>query len=193
MAQTKEHGFQARSAGEWARLRRVQGELEAETGNAAFLGLSLAATLAQCVRLGNHRAAARLRADFKVSDRRFWWLKARAPAALLVEQSSQSLTDVGGLEDSSRRFWWLKARAPAAFLERVCDRLELNPKPSCMPNIKSLTSAACESARHACCSWSCLARQQYESHPATGLNFVRLKFTAPAWCHEHCAWMGHWC
>ena len=78
LAQTKEHGFQARSAGEWARLRRAQAELEAETGNAAFLGLSLAATLAQCVRLGNHRAAARLRADFKVSDRRFWWLKARA-------------------------------------------------------------------------------------------------------------------
>ncbi len=73
--QTREHGFQARGCTEWARLRRVQAELEAETGNAALLGLSLADTLRQCVRLGNHRAAARLRTDFKVSDRRFWWLK----------------------------------------------------------------------------------------------------------------------
>ena len=80
--QTKEHGFQSRSAAEWARLRRVQSELEAETGNAALLGLSLAETLRQCVRLGNHRAAARLRADFKVSDRRFWWLKVRSAAPL---------------------------------------------------------------------------------------------------------------
>ncbi|KAK9907253.1 hypothetical protein WJX75_000093 [Coccomyxa subellipsoidea] len=80
-AQTKEHGFQSRSAAEWARLRRVQAELEAETGNAALLGLSLADTLRQCVRLGNHRAAARLRADFKVSDRRFWWLKLKTLAA----------------------------------------------------------------------------------------------------------------
>lgn len=86
-AQTKEHGFQSRSAAEWARLRRVQAELEAETGNAALLGLSLADTLRQCVRLGNHRAAARLRADFKVSDRRFWWLKASAapPASSVAE------------------------------------------------------------------------------------------------------------
>lgn len=73
--QTKEHGFQARAAAEWARLRRLQAELEAETGNAAFLGLSLADTLRQCVRLSNHRAAARVRTDFKISDRRFWWLK----------------------------------------------------------------------------------------------------------------------
>ena len=75
--QTKEHGFQARGCAEWARLRRAQAELEEETGSAAFLGASLADTLRQCVRLGNHRAAARLRADFKLSDRRFWWLKVR--------------------------------------------------------------------------------------------------------------------
>ncbi len=78
-AQTREHGFQARAAGEWARLRRLQADLEAETGHACFLGLSLAATLRQCIRLGNGRAAARVRADFRVPDRRFWHLKARPP------------------------------------------------------------------------------------------------------------------
>lgn len=73
--QTKEHSFQGKSTAEWARLRRLQTDLEAETGNACFLGLSLADTLRQCISLGNHRAASRVRTEFKISDRRFWWIK----------------------------------------------------------------------------------------------------------------------
>ena len=73
--QTKEHSFQGKSTAEWARLRRLQTDLEAETGNACFLGLSLADTLRQCISLGNHRAAGRVRTEFKISDRRFWWIK----------------------------------------------------------------------------------------------------------------------
>ena len=73
--QTKEHNFQGKSAAEWAKLRRLQTDLEAETGNACFLGLNLADTLRQCIALGNHRAAGRVRAEFKISDRRFWWIK----------------------------------------------------------------------------------------------------------------------
>ncbi|KAK9823042.1 hypothetical protein WJX81_002597 [Elliptochloris bilobata] len=79
-AQTREHNFQARSAGEWAQLRRLQADLEAETAHACFLGLSLAATLRQCIRLGNARAAARVRTEFRVSDKRFWPLKVRTLA-----------------------------------------------------------------------------------------------------------------
>lgn len=75
--QTKEHSFQGKGAAEWAKLRRLQTDLEAETGNACFLGLSLADTLRQCIALGNHRAAGRVRAEFKISDRRFWWIKVR--------------------------------------------------------------------------------------------------------------------
>ena len=78
IVQTKEHSFQGKSAAEWAKLRRLQTDLEAETGNACFLGLSLADTLRQCIALGNHRAAGRVRAEFKISDRRFWWIKVRA-------------------------------------------------------------------------------------------------------------------
>lgn len=73
--QTKEHSFHGKSSAEWARLRRLQTDLEAETGNACFLGLSLADTLRQCISLGNHRAAGRVRTEFKISDRRFWWIK----------------------------------------------------------------------------------------------------------------------
>lgn len=75
--QTKEHSFQAKAAAEFAKLRRFQAELEEETGNACFVGLSVVATAQQCLRLGNHRAAARVQSEFKISDRRFWWLKAR--------------------------------------------------------------------------------------------------------------------
>ncbi|KAK9815234.1 hypothetical protein WJX72_000416 [[Myrmecia] bisecta] len=78
--QTKDHTFQSKAAAEFARLRRCQGELEAETGHACFVGLSLAATLRQCLRLGNQRAAARVRNEFRVSDKRFCWIKMRTMA-----------------------------------------------------------------------------------------------------------------
>ena len=81
--QTKEHGFQGKSTAEWARLRRLQTDLEAETGNACFLGLSLADTLRQCISLGNHRAAGRVRAEFNISDRRFWWIKVILQSSVL--------------------------------------------------------------------------------------------------------------
>ena len=55
----------------------LQAELEAETGQAAFLGLSVAGTLRQALLLGNTRAAARVRHDFRVSDKRFWWINVR--------------------------------------------------------------------------------------------------------------------
>ena len=80
--QTKEHGFQAKAAGEFAKLYKFQADLEEETGNACFVGLSAVATAQQCIRLGNHRAAARVQSEFRISDRRFWWLKVRIPAKL---------------------------------------------------------------------------------------------------------------
>ena len=67
--------FKGRAQQSGPRLRRLQTDLEAETGNACFLGLSLADTLRQCISLGNHRAAGRVRTEFKISDRRFWWIK----------------------------------------------------------------------------------------------------------------------
>ena len=80
--QTKEHGFQAKAATEFAKLYKFQADLEEETGNACFVGLSAVATAQQCIRLGNHRAAARVQSEFRISDRRFWWLKVRSPAAV---------------------------------------------------------------------------------------------------------------
>lgn len=73
--QTREHSFQARAAAEFVKLRHLQAELERETGQACFLGLSVADTLRQCVLLGNQRAATKVRQEFGVTDKRFWWIK----------------------------------------------------------------------------------------------------------------------
>lgn len=69
--------FHAKAAQEMAALRRLQSELEAETGSACFLGLSVASTVQQCLRLGNARAAGRVKGDFRLPDRHFALLKVR--------------------------------------------------------------------------------------------------------------------
>ena len=43
--QAEPHGFQAKAAGDFARLRRLQGELESDTGQQALLGCSVAETV----------------------------------------------------------------------------------------------------------------------------------------------------
>jgi hypothetical protein len=75
--QHKELGPSARAAQELAALRREQLALERDSGQALFLGLPLAATLAQCLRLGHAKAAAQLRRSFGVSEQRWWWLRLR--------------------------------------------------------------------------------------------------------------------
>ena len=78
--QGKDGVFHAKAAQEMAGLRRLQSELEAETGNACFLGLSAAGTVQQCLRLGNARAALRVKNDFRLPERHFAVLKVRASA-----------------------------------------------------------------------------------------------------------------
>ena len=45
---------------------RLQLELEASTKQAIFVGSSISDTIRTCIVLGNHRAAMRVRAEFKV-------------------------------------------------------------------------------------------------------------------------------
>ena len=62
------------------KLLLAQKQLEANH-KMPFVGLSLSDTVSTCVRIKDHRAANSLRADFKIPDRRFWWLKLRALVA----------------------------------------------------------------------------------------------------------------
>ncbi|KAK9786074.1 hypothetical protein WJX73_008313 [Symbiochloris irregularis] len=75
--QLRDYGLQSKGAQEMVSLRKLQSDLESETGNACFLGLSAVGTVRQLLRLGNVRGAARVRAELKISDRRFTWLKIR--------------------------------------------------------------------------------------------------------------------
>ena len=74
--------FHAKAAQEMAALRRLQSELEAETGNACFLGLSVASTVQQCLRLGNARAASRVRNEFRLPERHYATIQGAAQAPM---------------------------------------------------------------------------------------------------------------
>ena len=73
LLQSKEHAFQGRMCSEFARLRRVQADLEQETGHTCFLGRSVVKKSVIPISL------------FKGLVLRFQWgwrLRASAPASL---------------------------------------------------------------------------------------------------------------
>lgn len=76
------------------RLLLAQRELELSTGEALF-GLSLAATISKLLSLGDlySKAASKLRSDFKVSDKKFWWLRLKA-----ISENPDPLMKFGLLE-----------------------------------------------------------------------------------------------
>ena len=81
-------------------LRKLQSDLEAETGNACFLGLSVASTIQQCLRLDNAKAALHVKSSFRVSERHFALLKVRSAAgpklkALCLKERKQKPAVLG--------------------------------------------------------------------------------------------------
>jgi hypothetical protein len=61
---------------------RIQHELEASTKQAIFVDSSINDTIRTCIVLGNNRAAIKVKTEFKVSDKRWYWLKAFALATI---------------------------------------------------------------------------------------------------------------
>ncbi|KAF5827151.1 Vps16, C-terminal region-domain-containing protein [Dunaliella salina] len=80
LPQSREHTFKSRAMSNLASLKREQARIEADTGHHLLVGLSLADTMMQLIRLNHHKHAAGLKRTFAMSDRRFWWLKIRALA-----------------------------------------------------------------------------------------------------------------
>ncbi|KAG2491741.1 hypothetical protein HYH03_009904 [Edaphochlamys debaryana] len=79
--QAKDCAFQAKAVAELAALRREQARLEREAGQSGVLvGRSLVDTIRQAIRLGHPRAAAALKKQFGVTERRFAWIKVRTLA-----------------------------------------------------------------------------------------------------------------
>jgi hypothetical protein len=85
----------AAAAADGARLRRLQGSLDASTGRATG-GLSAAGTYAACVRAGDSAAAARVKAEAGLSERAAGWVRARAAAAARDWAGLEGLYGGGG-------------------------------------------------------------------------------------------------
>ncbi|KAB1223106.1 Protein VACUOLELESS1 [Morella rubra] len=81
-SETKEHNFESKAAEEHAKLLRIQHELEVTTKQAIFVDSSISDTIRTCIVLGNHRAATRVKTEFKVSEKRWYWLKIFALATI---------------------------------------------------------------------------------------------------------------
>ncbi|KAG8824734.1 hypothetical protein FRC17_009032 [Serendipita sp. 399] len=78
-SEDRERGFEAKMVEESAKLLALQQTLEKDVdGKSAFIGLSVSDTIMLCIQCGLNKRAERIRADWRVSDRQFWWLKLRA-------------------------------------------------------------------------------------------------------------------
>ncbi|ORX59517.1 hypothetical protein DM01DRAFT_1361698 [Hesseltinella vesiculosa] len=69
--------FEAKAMDEAIKLLQAQAQLEKDTHH-PFTGLSVSETIYKCTTLGHHTKASKIRSDFKVPDKRFWWIKLRA-------------------------------------------------------------------------------------------------------------------
>eukprot|EP00002_Diphylleia_rotans_P004919 TRINITY_DN1382_c0_g2_i1.p1 TRINITY_DN1382_c0_g2~~TRINITY_DN1382_c0_g2_i1.p1 ORF type:complete len:828 (-),score=186.60 TRINITY_DN1382_c0_g2_i1:1462-3921(-) len=73
----KDVGFMSKAIEEQERLYREQEEMEARL-RTKVIGDSLSDTIYKCFTLGDVKRAQKLKSDFKVSDRCYWWLRVRA-------------------------------------------------------------------------------------------------------------------
>ncbi|KND02893.1 tethering complex subunit VPS16 [Spizellomyces punctatus DAOM BR117] len=79
----KEHLFEAKATDDQVKLLNLQTTLERDTAH-TFLDLTISETISKLLILGHGNRAAKVKADFKVPEKRFWWLKVKA----LVQSSN---------------------------------------------------------------------------------------------------------
>lgn len=78
-SEDRERPFEAKMADENGRLLLLQQTLEKDVdGKATFVGLSVTDTMMLCIQQGLNKRAEKIRSDWKVADRHYWWLKLRA-------------------------------------------------------------------------------------------------------------------
>ncbi|GJN89287.1 hypothetical protein Rhopal_002267-T1 [Rhodotorula paludigena] len=89
-AEDKERAFEAKMVDDHGRLLAMQQALEQEATSLSssggpprrFVGASVNETIRQCLLAGMDKKAEKVRSDFKVPDKRFWYLKLRALISL---------------------------------------------------------------------------------------------------------------
>ncbi|KAJ3742454.1 Vps16, C-terminal region-domain-containing protein [Lentinula detonsa] len=75
-SEDKDRSFEAKIMDEFSRLLALQQQLEAEAdGKVAFFNQSVTATIRTCIVNGMLKRADKIKSDFKVPDKRFWYTK----------------------------------------------------------------------------------------------------------------------
>ncbi|PAV15385.1 vacuolar assembling sorting VPS16 [Pyrrhoderma noxium] len=78
-SEDKDRAFEAKMMDESSKLLVLQQQLEKETdGKIVFFGLSVSDTIRTCLVNGMAKRADKVKSDFKVPDKRFWYLKLHA-------------------------------------------------------------------------------------------------------------------
>jgi len=78
-SEDKDRGFEAKMMDEDARLLAYQQQLEKDSdGKITFFGLSINETLRTLLMNGMSKKADKIKSDFKVADKRFWYVKLHA-------------------------------------------------------------------------------------------------------------------
>ncbi|KAI8983029.1 Vps16, N-terminal region-domain-containing protein [Pilobolus umbonatus] len=73
----RDRTFEAKAVDEAVKLLQFQLTLEKDSGQ-SYTGLSISDTIYKCTTQGQHNKASKIKTDFKVPDKRFWWIKLRA-------------------------------------------------------------------------------------------------------------------
>ncbi|KAG0320863.1 hypothetical protein BGZ99_004280 [Dissophora globulifera] len=73
----KEHTFEAKAVEESIKLLQTQVQLEKDYAQ-PFTGLSISSTVYKLITINQSNRATKVRGDFKMPDKRFWWIKLRA-------------------------------------------------------------------------------------------------------------------
>ncbi|KAF9805445.1 hypothetical protein IEO21_09049 [Rhodonia placenta] len=122
-SEDKERGFEARTMDEYSRLLNTQQQLEKEAdGKISFFGLSVNETIRICLINGMSKRADKIKSDFKVPDKRFWYVKLKALTAI---------RDFDGLEAFAR-----SKRSPIgyeAFVRHLAEKGHLKEAASYVP------------------------------------------------------------
>ncbi|RKP14753.1 Vps16, C-terminal region-domain-containing protein, partial [Piptocephalis cylindrospora] len=89
----KGNAFYAKCTEDQQKLLKLQESLQKE-GSGQFIGLSVIDTLYKCLFQGLSSRASKIRSDFKVSERRYWWTALRAHVASRDWEALERLASV---------------------------------------------------------------------------------------------------
>ncbi|CUS14045.1 unnamed protein product [Tuber aestivum] len=81
LADAKEHALEAKALDESAKLLHMQEIFEKDLQQERFVGDSINETIFKLIRMGYSSRANKVKSEFKVPEKRFWWLKLRALVA----------------------------------------------------------------------------------------------------------------